>query len=133
MFHHIFIYLAFRQKYSAAHRIFNSLLSVWKCDETLSLVFDIKLIITYSKGCKLQGCHKAPATLQDNNLFEHFWGLETGRDKWKKEWSLQKRVVYFQNTVLLQVTSNLFDNPDSVPDINNGNRTEWSPIQSVTI
>ncbi len=31
----------FRQKYSAARRIFNFLLDVWKCSETLSLVFDI--------------------------------------------------------------------------------------------
>ena len=34
-------HLEVRQKYSATHRIFNSLLGVWKCDETLSLVFDI--------------------------------------------------------------------------------------------
>ena len=33
----------FRQKYSAARRLFNSLLSVWKYDETLSLVFNILL------------------------------------------------------------------------------------------
>ena len=34
-------HLEVRQKYSATRRIFNSLLGVWKCDETLSLVFDI--------------------------------------------------------------------------------------------
>ena len=34
-------HLEIRQKYSATRRIFNSLLGVWKCDETLSLVFDI--------------------------------------------------------------------------------------------
>ena len=41
MFHHISKHLKFRQKYSAAYRIFNSPLSVWKYDETLSLVLDI--------------------------------------------------------------------------------------------
>ena len=34
-------HLEFRQKNSAARRIFNSLLGVWKCDQTLSVVFDI--------------------------------------------------------------------------------------------
>ena len=42
-FHHISKHLEFRQKFSTARRIFNSLLSVWKYDETLSLVFDILL------------------------------------------------------------------------------------------
>ena len=41
MFHHISKHLKFCQKYFAARLIFNSLLSVWKCDEALSLVFDI--------------------------------------------------------------------------------------------
>ena len=43
VFHHISKHLKVRQKYSAARRIFNSLLGVWKCDETRSLVFDILL------------------------------------------------------------------------------------------
>ena len=43
VFHHISKHLEFCQQYSAVRRIFNSLLSVWKCDETLSLVFDILL------------------------------------------------------------------------------------------
>ena len=41
MFHHISKHLKVRQKYSAARRIFNSLLGVWKCDEKRCLVFDI--------------------------------------------------------------------------------------------
>ena len=41
MCHPISNHLKFRQKYSAMRRIFNSLLSDWKSDETLSLVFDI--------------------------------------------------------------------------------------------
>ena len=41
MFHRLSKHLEFRQKYSAARRIFNSLLGVWIADETLSLVFDI--------------------------------------------------------------------------------------------
>ena len=43
VFHHISKHLEFRQRYSATRRIFNSLLGVWKCDETLSLMFDILL------------------------------------------------------------------------------------------
>ena len=43
MFHHISKHLEVRQKYSAARRIFNSLLGVWKCDEKRCLVFDILL------------------------------------------------------------------------------------------
>ena len=41
MFHHISKHLEVRQKFSAARRIFNSLLGVWKCDEKRCLVFDI--------------------------------------------------------------------------------------------
>ena len=40
---HISKPLEFRQKYSATRRIFNSLLGVWKSDETLSLAFDINI------------------------------------------------------------------------------------------
>ena len=43
VYHHISKHLKVRQKYSAARRIFNSLLGVWKFDETRSLVFDILL------------------------------------------------------------------------------------------
>ena len=43
MFHHISKHLEFRKKYSAARSIFTSLLSVWKCDEILSPVFNILL------------------------------------------------------------------------------------------
>ena len=45
VFHHMSKHLEVRQKYSATRRIFNSFLGVWKCDETLSLVFDILLTI----------------------------------------------------------------------------------------
>ena len=45
MFDHISKHLEVCQKYSAARRIFNSLLGVWKCGQTRSFVFDI--IITY--------------------------------------------------------------------------------------
>ena len=41
VFHYISKHLEVRQKYTAARRIFSSLFRVWKCDETLSLVFDI--------------------------------------------------------------------------------------------
>ena len=41
VFHRLSKRLKFRQKYSAARCIFNSLLGVGYADETLSLVFDI--------------------------------------------------------------------------------------------
>ena len=43
VFHHQMKHLEVRQKYSAAHRIFNSLLGVSSGDETLHLMFDILL------------------------------------------------------------------------------------------
>ena len=41
VFHHQMKHLEVRQKYSAARRIFNSLLGVWSGDKTLHLMFDI--------------------------------------------------------------------------------------------
>ena len=43
VFHHQMKHLEVCQKYSAARRIFNSLLGVSSCDETLRLMFDILL------------------------------------------------------------------------------------------
>ena len=43
VFHHQMKHLEVRQKYSAACRIFNSLLGVSSGDETLHLMFDILL------------------------------------------------------------------------------------------
>ena len=43
VFHHQMKHLEVRQKYSAASRIFNSLLSDSSGDETLSLMFDLLL------------------------------------------------------------------------------------------
>ena len=43
VFDHISKHLKFRQKYSAAPRIFNSLVGVWKRGQTLSFGFDILL------------------------------------------------------------------------------------------
>ena len=54
MFRHISKHLEFRQKYSAARCIFNSVLSVWKYDETLSPVFDILRIIDVTLGVHKQ-------------------------------------------------------------------------------
>ena len=54
VFHHQMKHLEVRQKYSAARRIFNSLLGVSSGDETLRLMFDILLTtsnsFTKSKG-----------------------------------------------------------------------------------
>ena len=44
VFHHQMKHLEVRQKYSAARRIFNSLLGVSSGDETLHLMFDILLL-----------------------------------------------------------------------------------------
>ena len=68
MFHHISKHPEVRQD---ARRIFNSLLSVWKCDETLSLEFDI-LLYAFMNVRERQHCfpertvsavvHKEPST-----------------------------------------------------------------------
>ena len=47
VFHHQMKHLEVRQKYSAARRIFNSLLGVSSGDETLHLMFDILLQTKY--------------------------------------------------------------------------------------
>ena len=60
VFHH---HLEVRQKYSAARRIFNSLLSVSSGDETLHLLFDI-LLETHLLGGRGN---------RDRRLFER-WG-----------------------------------------------------------
>jgi len=41
VFDHISKHLKARQKYSATRHIFNSLLGVWKCGQTMPFVFDI--------------------------------------------------------------------------------------------
>ena len=43
-----------RKKYFATRRIFNSLLGVWKFDETLSLVFDILHETIFQLCCALK-------------------------------------------------------------------------------
>ena len=48
VFHHQMKHLEVRQKYSAARRIFNSLLGVSSGDETLRLMFDILLLSSFS-------------------------------------------------------------------------------------
>ena len=45
VFHHQMKHLEVRQKYSAARRIFNSLLGVSSGEETLHLMFDILLLV----------------------------------------------------------------------------------------
>ena len=47
VFHHQMKHLEVRQKYSAARRIFNSLLGVSSGDETLHLMFDILLLTCF--------------------------------------------------------------------------------------
>ena len=47
VFHHQMKHLEVRQKYSAARRIFNSLLGVSSGDETLHLLFDLHNIFVH--------------------------------------------------------------------------------------
>ena len=57
VFHHQMKHLEVRQKYSAARRIFNSLLGVSSGDETLHLMFDILLhkVLRYRYTYSSQG------------------------------------------------------------------------------
>ena len=57
MYHHISKHLKVRQKYAAARRIFNSLLGVWECDETRSLVFDILLLSSLKNSHTGNSCY----------------------------------------------------------------------------
>ena len=52
VFHHQMKHLEVRQKYSAARRIFNSLLGVSSGDETLHLMFDILHALQFFKGAE---------------------------------------------------------------------------------
>ena len=56
VFHHQMKHLEVRQKYSAARRIFNSLLGVSSGDETLHLMFDILLHIFQSDKSETASC-----------------------------------------------------------------------------
>ena len=55
VFHHKMKHLEVRQKYSAARRIFNSLLGVSSGDETLRLMFDI---LRQPLVCQFKYCYK---------------------------------------------------------------------------
>ena len=55
VFHHQMKHLEVRQKYSAARRIFNSLLGVSSGDETLRLMFDI--LLKFVDCFEIPTCH----------------------------------------------------------------------------
>ena len=55
VFHHQMKHLEVRQKYSAARRIFNSLLGVSSGDETLHLMFDILLQVQLNLSTENNG------------------------------------------------------------------------------
>ena len=57
-------HLEVRQKYSAARRIFNSLLAVSSGDETLRLMFDILPQISCSENVSKRDAILAPVTKQ---------------------------------------------------------------------
>ena len=98
VFHHQMKHLEVRQKYSAARRIFNSLLGVSSGDETLHLMFDIllelfsgKLLLTETIMCfsickcwlplalEILLCEQRrtdPRRVPKNNyIFEYPWNL----------------------------------------------------------
>ena len=64
VFHHQMKHLEVRQKYSAARRIFNSLLGVSSGDETLHLMFDILRQIdnVFFKQANHDGAYSNPGT-----------------------------------------------------------------------
>ena len=71
VFHHQMKHLEVRQKYSAARRIFNSLLGVSSGDETLHLMFDILLQILTLFQTKQ--CHfPHPCSDQAPKVHTHF-------------------------------------------------------------
>ena len=63
VFHHQMKHLEVRQKYSAARRIFNSLLGVSSGDETLHLMFDI--LLETQKLTKRIEIHQSEITIHD--------------------------------------------------------------------
>ena len=74
VFHHQMKHLEVRQKYSAARRIFNSLLGVSSGDETLHLMFDILLPKSITGACSsnspLDVCE---VKTECKNVIEIFW------------------------------------------------------------
>ena len=66
VFHHQMKHLEVRQKYSAARRIFNSLLGVSSGDETLHLMFDIlhtKLLYVFYWSGSMSESQQEPENL----------------------------------------------------------------------
>ena len=66
VFHHQMKHLEVRQKYSAARRIFNSLLGVSSGDETLHLMFDILHLKSNKRewnNCFIKNAHKISLNL----------------------------------------------------------------------
>ena len=65
VFHHQMKHLEVRQKYSAARRIFNSLLGVSSGDETLHLMFDI---LRDKNGGKWNTVQKSDSSFDDRMI-----------------------------------------------------------------
>ena len=68
VFHHQMKHLEVRQKYSAARRVFNSLLGVSSGDETLHLMFDILpggIKLNLILKCKANTFVKVDAQIED--------------------------------------------------------------------
>ena len=97
VFHHQMKHLEVRQKYSAARRIFNSLLGVSSGDETLHLMFDILL-----KKPENGNRHKQSAQ------YNHWTNRKTMNDT----------LEYNQFIVEIQHWLNLWHKPDQVSRAN---------------
>ena len=85
VFHHQMKHLEVRQKYSAARRIFNSLLGVSSGDETLHLMFDI----LHQKQYEFNNC---TIYLQMHELY-HFLNTTTILDK--SPWDSTATCIFF--------------------------------------
>jgi len=76
VFDHISKHLKLRQKYSAARRIFNPLLGVWKCGQTQSWVFDVLLtilLLTKIPFKSLQHVDTTLSTMSQPGTSQLFW------------------------------------------------------------
>ena len=71
VFHHQMKHLEVRQKYSAARRIFNSLLGVSSGDETLHLMFDI--LLTKRESQIFKGIQQFLLYMSGENKFDHLF------------------------------------------------------------
>ena len=86
VFHHQMKHLEVRQKYSAARRIFNSLLSVSSGDETLRLMLDI----LFQPDWKISNGTLNGPIVTSTHILEHSWGPRTRTPGLSRRRTVQK-------------------------------------------